>query len=140
MSTTTPTVEDARDRIDEIDRQFVELLAERYAVVDDLCERKADNGDTVKDPDREAELMDHVATIAEQNGLSPDLVRRLYEEILAHSVQRQRRRREDAEAPNAQGTLSEENETHSNSGAASTTSPAVPEGAETGKRVPLEER
>lgn len=96
MSTTTTTpLEDARDRIDEIDRRFVELLAERYAVVDDLCELKAENGDSVKDSDREAELLDHVANIAEKHDLSPDLVRRLYDEILSHSVERQRERRED---------------------------------------------
>lgn len=96
MSTTTTTpLENARDRIDEIDRRFVELLAERYAVVDDLCELKAENGDSVKDTDREAELLDHVATIAEKHDLSPDLVRRLYDEILSHSVERQRKHRED---------------------------------------------
>ena len=103
MSTTPTTLEEARDRIDEIDRRFVELLAERYAVVDDLCEMKAENGDTVKDKDREQELLDHVAAIAEKHGLSPELTRRLYDEILAHSVQRQRRQREEADVPSACG-------------------------------------
>jgi 3-deoxy-7-phosphoheptulonate synthase len=99
MSTTTTTpLADARDRIDEIDRRFVELLAERYAVVDEICEMKAQSGDTVKDHDREAELFDHVSSIAEANDLSPALVRRLYETILSHSVQRQRSRRDDADA------------------------------------------
>ncbi len=98
MSTTTPsTLEDARDRIDEIDRRFVELLAERYAIVDELCAMKAENGDTVKDEEREQELLDHVAAIAEKHGLSPDLARRLYDEILAHSVQRQRRKRNETD-------------------------------------------
>lgn len=90
---TPSTLKEARDHIDEIDRRIVELLAERYAVVDALCETKAENGDTVKDESREQELLDHVAAIAEKHDLSPDLARRLYEEILAHSVDRQRRRR-----------------------------------------------
>ena len=104
MSTTTTAtpLQDARDRIDEIDRRFVELLAERYAVVDEICELKAEQGDTVKDPDREAELLDHVSAIAEEHGLAPDLVRRLYDEILNHSVERQHEQRTDApEAPDA---------------------------------------
>jgi chorismate mutase len=102
MSTTTPsTLEDARDRIDEIDRRFVELLAERYAIVDELCAMKAENGDTVKDKEREQELLDHVAAIAEKHDLSPDLARRLYDEILSHSVQRQRRKRNEAESPSS---------------------------------------
>lgn len=94
MSTTTTTpLEDARDRIDEIDRRFVELLAERYAVVDEICDMKAEDGDDVKDPTREAELLDHVASIAEENGLAPEFVRGLYQKILSHSVERQERRR-----------------------------------------------
>jgi chorismate mutase len=97
MSTAPNTLEEARDRIDDIDHSIVELLAERYAVVDDLCEMKAENGDTVKDEDREQELLDHVASIAEAHGLSPALTRRLYEKILAHSVRRQRRQRQDEE-------------------------------------------
>jgi len=91
--TTTTPLQEARDRIDEIDRRFVELLAERYAVVDDICALKEQEDDTVRDPDREAELLDHVSAIAEENGLSPALVRRLFKEILSHSVERQRKRR-----------------------------------------------
>ena len=98
MSTAPTTMEEARDRIDDIDHRIVELLAERYAVVDDLCEMKAENGDTVKDEDREQELLDHVAAIAEAHNLSPALAQRLYEKILEPSVRRQRRQREDEEA------------------------------------------
>lgn len=90
--TTTP-LREARARIDEIDRRLVELLAERYDVVDEICEKKEETGDTVKDRDREAQLLDHVSAIAEENGLSAKLVRRLYGEILDHSVARQRERR-----------------------------------------------
>jgi chorismate mutase len=108
MSTTTITsLDEARDRIDEIDRRFVELLAKRYAVVDEICEMKAEDGDNVKDPDREAELLDHVASIAEENDLSPDLVRRLYDEILSHSVRRQRKRRGTSTGEEAASACSE---------------------------------
>ena len=111
MSTDTTTpLQDARDRIDEIDRRFVELLAERYDVVDEICEMKEETGDTVKDHDREAQLLEHVSTIAEENGLSSDLVRRLYGEILDHSVARQRERRDEEGA--------DEEEAHSHNGTA----------------------
>lgn len=110
MSTNTTTpLQDARNRIDEIDRRFVELLAERYDVVDEICEMKEETGDTVKDHDREAQLLDHVSTIAEEHGLSSELVRRLYGEILDHSVARQRERRNEdpsdaGETPTHNGT------------------------------------
>lgn len=101
-TTTTTPLQEARNRIDEIDRRFVELLAERYEVVDEICEMKEQDNDSVKDPDREAELLDHVSAIAEEHGVSPELVQRLYEEILSHSVERQRERRQKEQADDNQ--------------------------------------
>jgi 3-deoxy-7-phosphoheptulonate synthase len=143
--TTTTPLQDARDRIDELDRRFVELLAERYSVVDDICELKAKEGDTVKDPDREAELLDHVAAIAEENGLSPDLVRRLFDEILSHSVDRQRERREEEsqeettadEGPSVNGAASPNGRAASPDGrAASTNGRTAPAPASTADPLP----
>ncbi|WP_263785038.1 chorismate mutase [Salinibacter grassmerensis] len=100
-STSPTTVQEARTRIDEINERVVELLAERQAVVDALCEMKADAGRTVRDPEREAELLAHVRSVAGEAGLPPDLAETLFEEILAHSVERQRHQRADeaAETP-----------------------------------------
>lgn len=94
-SSTPPSLQEARARIDEINRQVIELLAERQAVVDDLCEVKADTDQSIRDPEREAELLAHVRTVAESNGLPPDLAEALFEDILEYSVQRQRQRRDD---------------------------------------------
>lgn len=94
----TSSLRDARDTIDEIDRRVVELLAERYALVDELCATKAKNGDSVRDPDREQELLDRITTLAEEHGLAPEVARDIYEEVLAQSVERQRRRRRTGEA------------------------------------------
>jgi chorismate mutase len=101
-SSTTTSLQDARARIDEINERVVELLAERQAVVDKLCEVKADTGHTVRDPERETELLAHVRSVAEEEGLPPDLAETLFEAILKHSVQRQRRKRADGPASNGQ--------------------------------------
>ncbi len=94
----TSSLKDARDRIDEISRHIIELLAERQAVVDELCDVKADAGQTVRDADRESELLEHVRSVADDAGISPELAHRLFEEILDHSVQRQRRQRQSSES------------------------------------------
>ena len=127
-STTTP-LQEARDRIDDIDRRFVELLAERYAVVDDICKLKEEEGNTIKDHDREAELLDHVAAVAEKEGLSPDLVRRLFGEILSHSVERQQERRE--EEPDDAGPSADDTEPTPPDAPASTNGHARPAPAST---------
>ncbi|MCS4151308.1 chorismate mutase [Salinibacter ruber] len=103
------TVPEARARIDEINERVVELLAERQAIVDDLCELKADADRTVRDPEREAELLAHVRSVADEAGLPPTLAETLFEEILAHSVERQRRQRADGAAgPSAEESSAEE--------------------------------
>lgn len=104
-STNPTTVQDARARIDEINERVVELLAERQAIVDELCALKADADQTVRDPEREAELLAHVRAVADEAGLSPDLAEILFEEILVHSVRRQRRQRADEQSiPSEEGT------------------------------------
>ena len=90
------TLEDARDRIDDINEQVVKLLAERKAVVDRLCALKAEEGRTVRDPEREAELLARVREAAREQGIPTDLDEPLFETILEHYVQSQGRRRDDA--------------------------------------------
>ncbi|WP_263840569.1 chorismate mutase [Salinibacter sp.] len=107
-STSPTTVPEARARIDEINERVVELLAERQAIVDALCELKADADRTVRDPEREAELLAHVRAVADEAGLPPTLAETLFEEILAHSVERQRRQRDGAMGPSAEEPSAEE--------------------------------
>ncbi|WP_232797981.1 chorismate mutase [Salinibacter altiplanensis] len=97
-SPTPTTVDEARVRIDAINERVVELLAERQSIVDELCALKADTGTAVRDPEREAELLADVRAAADEAGLPPDLAEALFEEILAHSVARQRRQRTDTAA------------------------------------------
>ncbi|WP_233993958.1 chorismate mutase [Salinibacter altiplanensis] len=97
-SPTPTTVDEARARIDAINERVVELLAERQSIVDELCALKADTGTAVRDPEREAELLADVRAAADEAGLPPDLAEALFEEILAHSVARQRRQRTDTAA------------------------------------------
>jgi len=82
----------ARERIDDIDRKLVRLLARRQQIVDEVAETKVETGRPARDASREEQLLDRVRSLADEAGLAPDLVARLYEHILAHFVQRQRRR------------------------------------------------
>jgi len=113
-STNPTTVQEARARIDEINERVVELLAERQDIVDDLCAFKADAGRTVRDPEREAELLAHVRAVADEAGLPPDLAETLFEEILAHSVQRQRRQRADGPGASEAAPSEEDREAAAN--------------------------
>jgi chorismate mutase len=81
---------DARARIDALDRRLVAILAERQAVVDEICALKARSARAVRDPAREDALLARVRALAADAGLAPEGVARLFEQILAQSVARQR--------------------------------------------------
>jgi chorismate mutase len=88
----------AREKIDTIDRRLVDLLAQRQAVVDNISALKDASGRAVRDPEREAELLDRLRSHAERAGLSPDLVESIYAAVLAHSRARQRAQREETDS------------------------------------------
>lgn len=86
----------ARKQIDAIDQRLVDLLAKRQAVVDDISAVKAASDRDVRDPDREAQLLNRLRDYAKRAGLSPDLVTSIYGTILEHSVARQKMQRQDS--------------------------------------------
>ena len=77
-------IEDWRDEIDALDEQLVDLLNERSKCCIEIGRIKRDRGLAVYSPDREAQVLDHVAG---QNGgpLESDAVRRLFERIIDES-------------------------------------------------------
>lgn len=83
------SVEKWRQRIDEIDRQLVELLNERSRCVLEIGRIKKDDGSALYQPDREREVLAAVER-ANRGPLSEAAVRRLFERILdeARSVER----------------------------------------------------
>jgi chorismate mutase/prephenate dehydratase len=75
-----------RDRLDHIDSEIVRFIAERYAIVAEVVASKAGRSDTIRDPGREREVLARVEARARQVGLSGPLVRKIFADIIAHSV------------------------------------------------------
>ena len=67
-----------RKEIDELDLQIVELLAQRANIVRRVVKIKNEHGIPVVIPERINEVLDHVAAIAEDKNVSPDVVRAVY--------------------------------------------------------------
>lgn len=82
-------VEHWRRKIDEIDRQLVELLNERSQCVIEIGKLKRVDGMALYQPDREREVL-AAAESANRGPLSEAAIRRLFERILdeARSVER----------------------------------------------------
>lgn len=82
----TTGLNDARQTIDEVDRELVRLLAQRMETVRDIGEIKdGDPNSRVHDPDRERRIHETWAKIAEEQGLSTYFVGRILREVLNYS-------------------------------------------------------
>jgi chorismate mutase len=75
-------VRELREQISAVDRGIVDALNRRLELVGELWEHKRAHDLPVVAPDREAQLLDHLAS--ENHGpLSSDGLRAIYTEILA---------------------------------------------------------
>ena len=84
--TTTPdpprSIVALRAEIDRLDRELLEVLERRMAVVTELAEAKREAGVRVRDPQREREIIVARRQHGSEHGLSPDFVESLFRLIM----------------------------------------------------------
>lgn len=74
-----------RERINAIDEQIIDLLRQRYDVIEEVGDIKArDNIPTVI-PERIEQVRENAASMAEAKGLDADFIRKLYQQLIDHS-------------------------------------------------------
>ena len=78
-----------RERIDQLDRRFVELLAERNDLVAQVANVKRQSGFPIRDPDREARMLETRRELGSSDGIRPEVVESLFRVILWASRDRQ---------------------------------------------------
>lgn len=81
---------EVRQKIDEVDRQLVLLLAERFVLTRQVGQLKAANNLEAVDRGREAEKLARIRSLCEENGLNPQLVSNIFTQIMAEVVQNHR--------------------------------------------------
>jgi len=94
---------DIRRRLDAIDEQLLEALAQRHEVVREVAALKIDGGQSLRDLAREREQLAHLEQLAHARGLDGYFVTRLFRQVLEQSVRYQQEQLTQAQAP-AQGT------------------------------------
>lgn len=85
---------EVREKIDQVDRQLVKLLAERFGLTNQVGHLKAASDLEAVDPQREAQKLETLRTVAHQHDLSPDLIAELFTLIMAEVVKNHRRIRD----------------------------------------------
>ncbi len=86
-----PQLLEVRDKIDEVDRQLVLLLAERFSLTRQVGQLKADGNLTAVDPGREARKLDVINALCQEHGLNAELVTDIFSQIMAEVVLNHRR-------------------------------------------------
>lgn len=77
MTRETVTLEELRQRVTDIDRQLVALVAERKAVSEEVARVKRATGKPTRDYEREREVILGVRALAAERGVSPELAEQL---------------------------------------------------------------
>ena len=79
-----------RERIDEVDKQILQSLAERFELVSKIGELKRRHDLNVYDPERAQEVENKWSSYAEQSGFSPECAIKIYKTIHECSVNAQK--------------------------------------------------
>jgi len=86
MSRETVTLAELRQRVTDIDRQLIALVAERKAVSEQVAEVKRATGRSTRDYEREREVILGVRAMAEERGVSPALAEQLLRLLIRSSL------------------------------------------------------
>jgi chorismate mutase/prephenate dehydrogenase len=90
-------LEELRARLSELDRQILEAVAKRQAVVEQIGAVKRDSGKATRDFAREKLVLDSARAAAEELGIPPAVAESLMELLIRSSLTRQERARVKAE-------------------------------------------
>ena len=90
-------LDELRKNLSSVDRQLVELIAERQRIVGDIGKSKRGTGTGTRDYAREKDVLDMGRAQAEALGVDPDLVEALLELLIRTSLESQERDRVVAE-------------------------------------------
>jgi chorismate mutase / prephenate dehydratase len=85
----TAALRELRQKLDGIDEDLVRLIASRMETVGLIIAEKQGRAAGIRDSKREHEILTRVETMARGAGISVPLARKIFSELISHSVSRQ---------------------------------------------------
>ncbi|MBD2004419.1 MULTISPECIES: isochorismate lyase [Cyanophyceae] len=79
----TLDIQDIRNEIDKIDQKIIELLGKRFEYVKAAAKFKTSE-ESVKAPERRKAMMQQRRVWAEEQGLNPDVIEKLYQDLVSY--------------------------------------------------------
>jgi chorismate mutase / prephenate dehydratase len=81
-----PEISDLRGSLDELDSAIVRLIAQRREVITAVAKAKERSSGGIQDAERERQIIESVQAQATELGVSPNLVSRIFRELLNDSI------------------------------------------------------
>ena len=75
-----------RHKIDQVDEKIIKLLAERFALVEEVKSIKQATDHPFKDDDRWQQIKDRLDAIAEQSNLDPKGIQTIFDQIHKYAL------------------------------------------------------
>ena len=91
------SLEDLRKQLSDVDRRFIEMVAERQRIVSEIGRHKQSAGSATRDYAREKDVLDMGRSQAKELGVDPDLAETLLRNLITTSLESQERDRVIAE-------------------------------------------
>jgi isochorismate pyruvate lyase len=80
-------INDIREAIDELDRQIISLLANRYGYVKEIVKYKDPDRDSIVAKERYLKVLKERRKLAKENGLNPDIIEDIYRQLINHFIE-----------------------------------------------------
>ncbi len=78
-------LKDLRKKLDEVDKELVDVIAKRIAIIPEVAEVKKEEGIPRSDPEREKRILEAKRELAEEKGISPDVVEDIFQRLIQES-------------------------------------------------------
>jgi chorismate mutase/prephenate dehydratase len=83
------SIEELREKINNVDESLIELLAERRNLSKNVIEEKNENEKPIRDQKREEELLKKIIKIGEEKGVNKHFLTKVFYEIIEDSIRLQ---------------------------------------------------
>ncbi len=79
-------IEDIRHAIDQLDKEIIALLGNRYQYVKEIVKYKEKNEESIVAAERREAVIHSRRELAVENGLDPDVIEELYRNLINHFI------------------------------------------------------
>lgn len=81
------TIDDVRNEIDNIDREIIRLLGQRFGYVKEVVKYKSNDRKSIEASDRRTAVINTRKQWAEEQGLNGEIIGNIYDQLVAHFIE-----------------------------------------------------